>query len=863
MTDWFNRARGECLLRILGVGLLSLLGMANNAHAAISPPAKGPAPAWVKSISLDEHAPVPMEQIRGGVYYLLADRQTRVSGTDRQMFNRFAIKAVNDKGLEQAANVDIDFDPAYQRLQLHTLAVHRQGKVISQLTTAPIRTLQREKELEALVLDGRLTVSVLLQDVRVGDVVEYAYTLQGSRPETRGHHFGAFDMQWSSPVHALYTRLLWPAERPIQFKNNHVGEPAAERVQGGLREFEWPVRAVPGLHVSDEAPVWYDPYPFVQWSSFRDWGEVSRWAEPLYAVPKLPAGELSAEVDRIRRTHADPGDQVVAVLHFVQKNIRYMSVVMGAGSYTPSQPGVVLARRFGDCKDKTLLTLTMLKALGIEARAGLVNTRIREGVVQRIPSAAAFDHVLVRVQVHGQSYWIDPTRYPQTGPIHAISQPYFGHALIIDPATRDLEPMPRGDATQTKRKIRTEFDATQGIGKTATLTVTTELTGLSAEELRNNLSGSNQEAVQRDYLNFYGAYYPGIVAAGPMAVDDNTQTNVLTVVERYQIADFWTPGDKPGMLEANIWVPDMRSELKTPRERVRNAPLAIPHPMVVENTTVVRLPEDWPVDPERAVVRHPAFEFTDELTTTPVLLTRVSRYASLSDHVRAEDMADYAKKLEDARGAMGLVLTHTPPSAAAPAEAAPIPLEGWWWGGLAVYFSLLGAAFYGIVRKFGRQGDGAVPVDEVVYAGFWIRVGAALLDTLLLVLVTIPLLVSIYGWAYFDEAQMGAFAGTADILISWVAPIVAAILFWLYTQATPGKMLVSVKIVDARTGGKLSVGQCIGRYLGYFVATLPLGIGLLWVAFDARKQGWHDKLARTVVIRTRRQKPTFENTRET
>ncbi|PKO28380.1 MAG: hypothetical protein CVU36_17745 [Betaproteobacteria bacterium HGW-Betaproteobacteria-9] len=854
LTGLFNRAWRASLLRVLSaglrVGLLSLLGIA-TAHAVIVPPTKGPAPAWVKPIPLNEDAPVPQDQIRNGVYYLLADRQTRVSGSDRQLFNHFAVKAVNDKGLEHAASVDINFDPAYQRLQLHTLAVHRQGRVISQLATAPIRTLQREKELEALVLDGRLTVSVLLQDVRVGDVVEYACTVRGSRPEMRGHHFGAFDMQWRSPVHALHNRLLWPAERPIHFKNTNVDQLATESLQGGLRQFEWTAQAVPGLRVSDDAPVWYDPYPFVQWSSFRDWGEVSRWAEPLYSVPSLPAGELRAEVDRIRQTHADPGDQVVAVLQFVQKNIRYMSVAMGSGSYIPSPPGVVLSRRFGDCKDKTLLTLTMLKALGIEARAGLVNTRIRKGVRQLIPSAAAFDHVLVRAQVNGQHYWIDPTRYPQTGPIHAISQPYFGHALIIDPGTRDLESMQQGESTQTTRKIRTEFDATQGIGKAATLTVTTELTGLSAEQLRNELSGSNLDELQRDYLNFYGGYYPGIVSVGPMSVDDNTQTNALTVVERYEIADFWAKGAKPGMLKANIRAPDMRSHLKEPRERVRNAPLAITHPVVIENTTVVRLPEDWHVEPERNDVRHPAFEFTDDLTTTPRLLTRVSKYTSLSDHVKAEDMADYAKKLEDARDAMGLVLTHTPPSVAAPAEVAPVRQEVVWWP-LAASALLLGAAGYWIVRRFGRLGGAPVPEGELEYAGFWVRVGAALLDSLLLALVTVPMLVAIYGMAYFDGTQTGMSAGIADVLISWVAPAVAVVLFWLYKQATPGKMLVSVKVVDARTGGKLSLGQSIGRYLGCFVAGIPLGIGLLWVAFDAKKQGWHDKLAGTVVIRSRR-----------
>lgn len=139
--------------------------------------------------------------------------------------------------------------------------------------------------------------------------------------------------------------------------------------------------------------------------------------------------------------------------------------------------------------------------------------------------------------------------------------------------------------------------------------------------------------------------------------------------------------------------------------------------------------------------------------------------------------------------------------------------------------------------------------DNLEYAGFWVRVGASLLDSALIVAVSLPLLIVIYGWAYLDPNRTGMVAGVADVLISWVAPALASILFWLYRQATPGKMLVGVKVVDARTGGRLSPGQAIGRYLAYFVSILPLGLGLLWVAFDARKQGWHDKLAGTVVVR--------------
>jgi len=137
------------------------------------------------------------------------------------------------------------------------------------------------------------------------------------------------------------------------------------------------------------------------------------------------------------------------------------------------------------------------------------------------------------------------------------------------------------------------------------------------------------------------------------------------------------------------------------------------------------------------------------------------------------------------------------------------------------------------------------------YAGFWIRVGATLIDTVLLMLVTLPLLTYTHGWNSFFDPARGLVAGVADFLISYIVPAVAIVVFWMHRQATPGKMIVSATIVDAKTGGPLTVRQSIGRYLGYFVSTIPFGLGLIWVAFDQKKQGWHDKLAGTVVIRTR------------
>ena len=144
-------------------------------------------------------------------------------------------------------------------------------------------------------------------------------------------------------------------------------------------------------------------------------------------------------------------------------------------------------------------------------------------------------------------------------------------------------------------------------------------------------------------------------------------------------------------------------------------------------------------------------------------------------------------------------------------------------------------------------------MEEVEYAGFWIRVAAALIDTLLLMIVTVPLLTWIYGPDYFLDASSTFYA--FDFFLNYIFPALAIIVFWIYKSATPGKMVLKMKIVDARTGGKPTTGQLIGRYFGYYVSTIPFCLGLIWVGIDKRKQGWHDKLAGTVVIRDTAHEP--------
>ena len=139
---------------------------------------------------------------------------------------------------------------------------------------------------------------------------------------------------------------------------------------------------------------------------------------------------------------------------------------------------------------------------------------------------------------------------------------------------------------------------------------------------------------------------------------------------------------------------------------------------------------------------------------------------------------------------------------------------------------------------------------EPKYVGFWLRLGASVVDVIVLLAIIAPIEIALYGREYPALAMQGKTLAV-DFWTQLVLPLLAMIVLWRYRSATPGLMLMSAKIVDAETLAPATMGKLTLRAVALLVMWLlviPL-IGVLWIAFDKRKQGWHDKIARTVVIR--------------
>jgi uncharacterized RDD family membrane protein YckC len=145
-----------------------------------------------------------------------------------------------------------------------------------------------------------------------------------------------------------------------------------------------------------------------------------------------------------------------------------------------------------------------------------------------------------------------------------------------------------------------------------------------------------------------------------------------------------------------------------------------------------------------------------------------------------------------------------------------------------------------------------VESPELEYVGFWLRLWACIIDSVLAMVVLWPILLAYGGTSYWPYMYAYTGTGASGLLLQFVLPALAVIIFWVTRQATPGKMAIGARIVDAETGQRPSTAQFLGRYLAYYVSMILFGLGFIWVGIDPRKQGWHDKLAGTVVVRPRR-----------
>lgn len=677
--------------------LLMVMGLATGPNTATAQPqqvtyAIAPVPAWVADTEVDYAATPPDEQVSDGVYYLLLDRQVEVGEGTQAFYLRLAVKVLNEQGISEVSQLSFDFDPSYEALTIHTLQVRRNADVNDHLQRDNITLLQREEELEYQIYDGTQTASVILEDVRVGDVVEYSFTVSGANPVFDGMYSGSVSTEWSVPVHRFRHRLLWPAHRTLHLKNHGTTLQPTQTEMGDMVEYIWAAESLRAKVGDGQVPSWYDTYAWVQLSEWATWNEVVEWGLPLYAPVASPS--IRREAEAIMQTEAEPAARLIAALRFVQDDVRYMGIEMGRGSHEPRLPDVVLQQRFGDCKDKTRLLITLLREMDIAAWPALVDTDLEHVAADRHPTPLAFDHVITAVDLAGERVWVDPTNLHQRGALEYFAEPDYGKALVLKPGTTgftDMRPLPEG---RFGREILETFDLRSGVGEDALYTVRTIFYGANADNFRYRLSWQSREELAKSYINYYASSYPTIEEHAPLEIHDDEELNRIIVTESYHIAEAWLRPEEAAMSAFEIYPYEMRAVFDKPNTPLRTMPLYIGHPTRLEHTMNVILPESWTVDAETQQVDDAAFAYTMERRYQNEVLTVTHTYETLTDHLRPDQVADHIKNIDKVIDNMGYQI-YQYDDGAGPSSFAAIN-----WPMLMLALLVLGMASYFSVRLY-------------------------------------------------------------------------------------------------------------------------------------------------------------------
>jgi transglutaminase-like putative cysteine protease len=522
---------------------------------------------------------------------------------------------------------------------IHYIRIRRGSQTLDALNPQEIKVIQKESELDQQLYNGTLSAIVFVNDVRVGDIIEYAYSVIGLNPIFQGSYSTTFYLAFSEPVALLRFRLLWPAEHPIYIKNHGTQLQPLIRTQNQHTEYLWSLKDVPAIADEDRAPDWFHPAPWVQLGEFKSWQQVVQWALSLYAIDRQLSPQLSQQIGSWRSNLKTPEDRLIAALRFVQDEVRYLGIEMGPHSHMPHAPSVVFSRRYGDCKDKSLLLVTILNALNIEAWPALANTEVRHTLDEYQPTPLAFDHAIVQVKLGSRSYWVDPTISLQRGGIEQLRNPNYRRALVIREGSQGLEEIPLENGSSSRTEVHETYKALR-FDEPAALEVVTSYYGEDADEMRARLAEETLAEFGKSYLNYYSQTDSQIASDGLPKISDDQKKNILIVTEKYRIPGFWD--DRSRHFASNY----IRIKLTRPSVSRRLMPLAIPYPLNIANIIEVHLPKGiFNPDTHSGKIESNFIRLNYSSEFKRDTLKLQYHLQTLKDYAPAEQVEDYLKKM--------------------------------------------------------------------------------------------------------------------------------------------------------------------------------------------------------------------------
>jgi transglutaminase-like putative cysteine protease len=643
----FLRFPKGCARTCLAVFLISTAvttqASAQNDKPSIAPPSK-----WVVPVRSDgKFNPDPADPSID-LRWVLVDRQ--INAKNDEQFFHWVRQVLTPDGVQKSSQIAIEYDPGYESLTMHWVRIWRGTNALNRLDLSNFQPPRRELDTVDDLLSVEKRVILLLDDVRPGDIIDYAYSLDGSNPALNGTFADRVPVQFRDPVDHFVTRLLWAPPRKFYVQNHGTDIYPATVYKSNMVEYVWDATEVPGLRLPSQTPIWYNPYPWVQLSEYQSWADVNKWALKLFATSNTFAPELAGKIDEWKQLPG-PEERVLAALQFVQEQIRDAALESDVPAYESATPSAVFARHAGDCKEKTWLLVAALRAMNIEAYPVFVNRRARRTIADLHPSPIVFDHAIVQTTVNNRYYYLDPTVTYERGSLAVRSWPNYGYGLLIRLGVTALTEIPA--CPVLPKTTVSEYINVGGYKQETGMKIVTVAEGTDARALREHFAMTSPVQIEEDYLAAQGDNYPDIYATAPLKFSDDEQNNRVQITESYSIPKFWKRRREDYNYNCHFYCFNVDDAMHKPEDSARTMPLGIDYPVHQLFHVEANWMMGWPVRPDTESIQNPAFEFNRTMNIVGTTLVVDYEYRALSDVVMPEGYSTYLRQFEAATHFLG------------------------------------------------------------------------------------------------------------------------------------------------------------------------------------------------------------------
>lgn len=614
---------------------------------------KGSPSGWVKSC---DFALEPIQPSQAHLQYLLSDIQKNLE--DNITYVHKAIKILDKTGLDQVSQPRFVFDPFYQKIIVHNLRIFRNGQWLDRLENSAHQLLQREEELDDNVYNGDLTLVFFLKDLRVGDILEYSCSYVGKNPFFS--RFADFiDLQDENYWEKGYRSILIHSERIFSMKLFNTSlNPTIKDLSPTLQEWSWELSGVSSTSDDKEQPAWHEPEARVQISQYTSWKEVVQQLLPLFHQPvdlMTSPSPLAALVEEWKSITQDPVQLATLALRFVQDEVRYLGFENGLGAFKPRDPRVVLEHRFGDCKDKAFLLQAILRLLDIPCSIVLVHSEKGKGLTELLPMPGTFDHAVLRIELGGSYYYVDPTIAFQGGSLQDNHFPYYHWGLVIDDSTTELLPLPE---YFLKQPILVNTSIVFSSHNSAEVKTRTTMTGFYADAVRTMIQSEGTKKFSEQLLDDAQTNYRGAnIISAPEIIDDR-ERNILMITESYRIASRSKKGGN-SLKVFSVAIDMLDNEFTLQR----TTPFALAFPLWMQEHIRIENPFSiWSQELEIGELGNASFQYSSSIQKEGNVAEFDFELKHLKDHVPVESIEEYWNMVQEieTNPCLELILSHKP-----------------------------------------------------------------------------------------------------------------------------------------------------------------------------------------------------------